>query len=121
MNKKFNIIKLSGFKGLFLIVFLAGCLITGFLVFPGWVCMHLWNFTASYFNSLPVMNLVHGVILWCILALSGYALNKNNLSISFDSVSPNEERLKRIIAEESKEIVIGTNENSSEEKDKLTK
>ena len=34
MNKRFNIIQLSGLKGIFFIVFLIGCAIAGFLVFP---------------------------------------------------------------------------------------
>ncbi len=119
MNKKYNIIKLSGFKGLVLIVFLAGSLVTGFLVFPGWVCMHLWNFAASFFDKIPQMEIIHGILLWCIAALSFYALNKNDIGISFGSVSPSEERIRRIIAQESKELLMQNKEN--EEKDKITK
>lgn len=100
MNKKFNVIKLAGLKGLFLIVFLVGCLATGLLVFPGWVCMHAWNFAGSFFLQMPQMNIVHGVVLWCIIGLSIYAINKNNFWISFNSVSSNEERLKKMISEE---------------------
>lgn len=121
MNKKFNIIKLTGFRGVFLILFIACCLFTGFMVFPGWVCMHLWNFVASYFLEVPQMNLVHGTILWSIIGLTLFAINKNNIGISFNSVSSNEDRLKKIIAEETKDPVVASQEQHSQDKDKLTK
>ena len=119
MKRKYNIIKLSGFKGVLLLLFLIGSLVTGFLVFPGWVCMHLGNFAGSFFYQLPKMEILHGILLWCIAALSFYALNKNDLGISFGSVSPAEERIRRIIAQESKELMLQDKE--PEEKDKLVK
>ena len=45
------------------------------------------------------MTLVHGVLLWCIIALSLYALNKGDCVISFGSasaVSPGEERIREV-------------------------
>lgn len=99
MNKRFNIIKINGFKGLVFAFFCIGCLAAGFLIFPGWVCMHIWNYFAGFFTQAPLMSLVHGVLLWCIIALSVYALNKGDIAISFGSasaVSPNEERLREI-------------------------
>lgn len=132
MNKKFNVIKLSGFKGVLLILFLIGCLGAGFLIFPGWICMNIWNFVssfaASYMYEIPRMNITHGMILWAIIALSAYALNKNNFCISFKSFSPSEERLQRLINKEtneiSKEILLNKSEfseNFKDEKDKITK
>lgn len=85
MNKKINVIKINGFKGILLAVFIIGCLIAGFLIFPGWVCKNIWNFTAQYFSAMPSMTLLHGSILWVIVALSTYALNKGKLSISIGS------------------------------------
>lgn len=99
MNKKFNIIKINGFKGLMFAIFCIGCLAAGFLIFPGWICMHIWNYFAGFFIQAPVMTLVHGILLWCILALSVYALNKGDVAISFGSasaVSPNEERIREV-------------------------
>ncbi len=128
MNKKFNVIKLSGLKGVLLILFLIGCLCAGFLIFPGWICMHIWNFissfAASYMYEIPKMNMIHGMMLWGIIALSTYALNKNNFCISFNSFSPNEERLQKIISRESKELMLQRKELAEkfkEEKDKLIK
>lgn len=100
MNKKFNVIKITGFKGLFIAAFVVGCLIAGFLTFPGWVFMNLWNFAADSFTQMPRMNMLHGTMLWCIVALSLYALNQGNFSISLGSSAPmpgNEEKIKEII------------------------
>ena len=100
MNKKFSVIKINGFKGLFLAIFIVGCLIAGFLIFPGWICMHVWNFIADFFSIMPVMSIVHGIMLWGIIALSLYAINKNDFLISFGTSAPvisNEDRIKDII------------------------
>ena len=45
------------------------------------------------------MSLVHGSLLWCIIALSIYALNKGDIAISFGSASavqPSEEKLREV-------------------------
>lgn len=99
MNRKFSVIKINGFKGLVLAIFCVGCLIAGFLIFPGWVCMNIWNYFAGFFMQAPVMSLVHGSLLWCIIALSIYALNKGDIAISFGSASavqPSEEKLREV-------------------------
>ncbi len=99
MNKKFNVIKINGFKGIILAIFCVGCLISGFLIFPGWVCMHIWNYFAGFFMQAPLMSLQHGIMLWCIVALSIYAINKGDFAISFGTaatISPNEERIREV-------------------------
>ena len=100
MKRNYNIIKISGFKGILFAVFVVGCLIAGFLTFPSWVCMHIWNYISGFISGMPQMTLLHGAILWCIIALSIYALNQGNFSISFGGVSqvpPNEARIKEIL------------------------
>lgn len=100
MDKKFNVIKITGLKGLFIAAFVVGCLVAGFLIFPGWVCMHIWNFVVGFFADMPRMSMLHGVLLWCIVALSLYALNQGNFSISIGHGMPvqrNEERIKEIL------------------------
>ncbi len=108
MNKRFNVIRINGIKGLLIAAFIVGCLIAGFLVFPGWVCKGLWNFAAGYFTQMPQMNMLHGIMLWCIIALSLYALNQGNFAISIGHSVPvprNDERIKEILRQ--------LNENSS--------
>ena len=74
MNKRFNIIKINGFKGLVFAFFCIGCLAAGFLIFPGWVCMHIWNYFGQ-FIGLPVINAWQGLMLWAITAISGFIIN----------------------------------------------
>lgn len=130
MNKKFSVIKINGFKGLLLALFIIGCLIAGFLIFPGWICKSIWNFIAGYFMQMPVMTLVHGILLWCIIALSVYASNKGNLAISIGTSMPvnrNEERIKEIIKqinEKNSKIVPLSKKNDNiddESDDKIAK
>ena len=101
MNRnKFSVIKINGFKGMALVVFLIGCFAAGFIIFPGWICQNVWNFTATYFSAMPEMQLIHGVILWAIIGLVFYALNSDVFSISIGTSSPrpiNDEKLKTII------------------------
>ena len=66
MKRNFNVIQINGIKGILLAVFLLGCLVAGFLTFPGWLCMNIWNYISGYFVDMPKMQLVHGVLLWCI-------------------------------------------------------
>lgn len=97
MNRRFNVIQLSGLKGIFFILFLIGCAAAGFLIFPGWVCMHIWNYAMSFFVDMPAMTMLHGIILWCIIALITFQLNKKDFGISFKKVETPEERLRKII------------------------
>ncbi len=63
--------------------------------------MHVWNYIAGFFIQAPVMNIFHGILLWCIIALSIYALNKGELAISFGTtsrISPNEEKLREMFS-----------------------
>ncbi len=100
MKRNFNVIRINGFKGLVIAAFVVGCLVAGFLIFPGWVCMNIWNYVSGFFYQMPSMQMIHGIMLWAIIALSAYALNKGNFSVSFGTSVPmpaNEERIKEII------------------------
>lgn len=121
MNRRFNIIQLSGLRGILLILFLICCAATGFLVFPGWICMHLWNYAASFVIDAPTMVLYQGVMLWCILGLMIFVLNKNSVAISFKSVSPGEERIKRIMQAQENNIALHTKEHINSEEEETIK
>lgn len=99
MNKKScKIIRINGFRGLLLAIFIGSCLLTGFIVCPGWVFMHIWNYTASFFLTMPRMDLVQGVILWAIIALSIYGLNGNRFLVGYSSAPTlNEDQIKSIM------------------------
>lgn len=98
MNKNYRVLKINGFRGILLALFVVCCLVTGFAVFPGWIFMHLWNYTASFFIAMPKMDLVQGVILWAIVALSIYGLNSNRFFVGFSSPPPlDDEQIKSIM------------------------
>ena len=65
--------------------------------------MLVWNYAMSHFLDMPSMTILHGIILWCIIALITFQLNKKDFGISFKSVSGDEERINNIIEERKKE------------------
>lgn len=93
-----KILKINGLRGVVFVLFCICCLATGFIFFPSWACMHIWNFIANYFYQIPKMELIHGVILWAIIALSLYTCHKNKSFISFQRVHPyNDQFMKGLI------------------------
>lgn len=87
MKNKFNVIQIKGFTGIFIAIFLIGCLIEGAIFFPSKMLMHSWNYIAQFVYNMPTMTLLHGVILWAIIALSAFALLKDKKPISYESPS----------------------------------
>jgi len=88
MRKGPKIIQITGFRGLMIVAFVVTCLCAGFIVFPAIVAMHTWNYISSYFYNLPKINIWQGILLWAMIALSIYTINKNKKTISF--VQPTE-------------------------------
>jgi len=72
MRKNAKIIELSGLFGMIFMGFCAVCLVAGFVVFPGSVAKYIWNLAAGFSGVLPRINLVQGVLLWAIAAISIY-------------------------------------------------
>lgn len=83
MNKNYKVITINGIRGVITAVFIVCGLIAGFIISPGWVCMKLWNYIFDGSNSMAMMNLVQGIMLWAIIALSLYALNNKRALIGF--------------------------------------
>lgn len=82
MKRNAKIIQINGFRGLVMAMFIVTCLIAGFVVFPGFVAMNIWNCFATV---IPQLNLYQGVLLWAIVALVGFIVNKQSFSVSFAS------------------------------------
>ncbi len=98
MNRNYRVIKINGFRGIITALFVVCCLATGFIICPGWVFMNLWNYIASFFVIMPKMELVHGVMLWAIVALSLYALNNSRCLIGFSTPPQlSEDQIKDIV------------------------
>ncbi len=126
MNKNYKVIKINGFRGVFLALFIICCLVTGFVVFPGWVSMHGWNYFSSLFINIPKMNLPQGIILWAIIALSLYALNKNRFLVGFSSAPMlDDEQIKNIMNRvknvSNKESSVDINKTKDESVDEIRK
>ena len=74
MKRNTRIIQISGIRGLLLVIFTATCLAAGFIGFPAIVAMKAWNFAAQYV-SIPLICEWQGLLLWAIIAISGFILN----------------------------------------------
>ncbi len=86
--KKIKIVELSGLRGLLVISFITTCLIAGFVIFPAWGLMELWNLFGTYVYKLPQMNLAHGFMLYAIIILLYVATSgKSGVGISSEPVS----------------------------------
>ncbi|HIS88679.1 TPA: hypothetical protein IAA87_04560 [Candidatus Avigastranaerophilus faecigallinarum] len=85
MNKNFKVITINGIRGVLAAIFIVLGLIAGFIISPGWVCMHLWNHIFEDSNTVALMNIYQGIMLWAIIALSLYALNNKKALIGFGS------------------------------------
>lgn len=69
-----RIIQISGLRGILMVAFIATCLIAGFVAFPAIVAMHVWNWAAN-FVAVPAINIFQGLLLWAIVAISGFIIN----------------------------------------------
>ena len=97
MKKNLNIIQIKGVKGLIFAGFVVTCLAAGFIAFPGWVCMQLWNIIASYTTTMPAIGIFQGLLLWGILVISYMVLRKERVVVCMKTPQGlSEEELKYI-------------------------
>lgn len=80
-----KIVQINGFRGIIMAGFIVTCLFAGFVVFPGYVGMCLWNRYLVNLLSFPVLNLFQGTLLWGIVAVSYYIITKGRMPVSFDT------------------------------------
>lgn len=100
MKKNFNVIQINGVRGLIMAGFIVTCLAAGFGAFPGWVCMHLWNFGASYTNALPSIGLIQGLLLWGIMVAAYFTFRKQKLVVCMKAPKGlSDEELKAVFAD----------------------
>lgn len=104
MKNNLNIIQIKGFKGLIYAAFIICCLIAGFGWFPGWVCMKLWNLSASHIIQIPSIGIIQGLLLWGIIAASYFTFRKDRLVVCMKaSDGLSEEELKSVFADMKKQ------------------
>lgn len=119
MKKNFKVITINGVRGVFAAIFIVLGLIAGFIISPGWVCMQLWNRIFEDSNTIAMMNIYQGIMLWAIIALTLYALNNKRSLIGFGAyqgLSP--DQIKDIMerAKESEKRIIKELETMAKEK-----
>ncbi len=85
MNRNFKVITINGIRGIIAAIFIITGLIAGFVISPGWLCMRIWNFAMQQSGYIITMNLIQGIMLWSIIALTLYAINNRKPLIGFGS------------------------------------
>lgn len=98
MKKNTRVIQISGIRGILMVVFVGACLAAGFVAFPGLVAMKLWNYLSN-FVAVPFINMFQGVMLWGILAITGFIVNdRRKFLVSFKTPSElSDEELKKLM------------------------
>ena len=100
MKKNLNVIQIKGVKGLIMLVMVGCCLVAGFIVFPGWVAMNIWNVLASLVNNAPSIGIIQGVLLWGIIVASYFTFRKERVVVCMKTPQClNEEELKAVFAD----------------------
>ena len=106
MRNNLNVIQIRGIRGLIIAGLVVCCLAAGFIVFPGWVGMHLWNIAASYIENLPAIGLIQGILLWGIIIASYFTFKKDRVVICFKSPKGlKEDELKAVFADIKKQSI----------------
>lgn len=85
MKKNLKVLQINGFRGLLLTFFIISCLIAGFIAFPAFLTMNLWDYLATKTGSFPVINFHEGLLLWTIIVFSVYLFNKRKFIVSFNA------------------------------------
>jgi len=99
MRKGLNVIQIKGMKGIVLAIFVVCCLATGFILFPAWLCMQIWNFTSSYVEQLPAIGIFQGVLLWGIIVSSYFTFRKEKVLVCMKTPEGlSEDEMKAVFA-----------------------
>lgn len=85
MRKNLRVVQINGFRGLLMAMFIVSCLIAGFIVFPSFVSMNVWNFLSTKTGSFPTITFYEGLLLWAIIVFSAYIFNKRKFIVSFNT------------------------------------
>lgn len=85
MKKNLRVVQINGFRGLFLSIFIICCIIAGFVVFPAFLTMNIWNFIAIKTGSFPAINIGGGILLLGIIVLTLYLCSKKKFIVCTNS------------------------------------
>lgn len=82
-KNRLRVLQIRGFRGLLIALFFVTCLIAGFIAFPGFVTMNLWNYFSDKTDLIPTINFYGGTLLWAIVIMSVFVTKKKNFAVSF--------------------------------------
>lgn len=104
MKKNLNVIQIKGIRGLIIAGLVVCCLAAGFIAFPGWVGMHIWNFVAAQVESMPAIGLFQGILLWGIIIAAYFTFRKEKVVVCMKTPQGlSEEELKAVFADVKKQ------------------
>ncbi len=123
MNKNFKIVQINGLSGILFLALVVTGVFCGFVIFPIWIIMTVWNAVVSDIFYGPAINYIQAAMLWTLLALILYLMLKNSVSIKIQRDSNlSEEELKELdkasVKEESEEETEKNEASKSEYEDK---
>ncbi len=99
MKKNLNVIQIKGLKGLVMVAMIGCCLIAGFVAFPGFVIMKLWNIVSEFCVQVPHIGVLQGVLLWGIIVASYFIFRKERIIVCMKTPQGlSEEELKSVFA-----------------------
>ena len=93
MKRNIKVVEINGFRGFFVVAYAIICAAAGFILFPAWLLMILWNAFSMYIYNLPHMSLIHGFLLYLALILLYFATNTNKSGLNISSVNMNNSSL----------------------------
>lgn len=100
MKHNMNVIEIRGIRGMIITGCALCCLAVGFIGFPGWVLMHIWNYLASFGLSIPSLGIIQGILLWGIIVASYFTFRKNPLIVCVKTPRGlSEDELKSVFAD----------------------
>ena len=134
MKKNMNVIQIRGIRGLIIAIFVGCCLAAGFIAFPGFLCMSVWNLIAERVQEIPSIGIIQGLLLWGIMIAAYFAFKKDRVVVCFKTPQGlSEEELKAVFADlkkqseedpvlkamlKAREAELKIQKNSSEEESK---
>ena len=100
MKKNMNVIQIRGIRGLIIAIFVGCCLAAGFIAFPGFLCMSVWNLIAEHVQEIPSIGIIQGLLLWGIMIAAYFAFKKDRVVVCFKTPKGlSEEELKAVFAD----------------------
>ena len=104
MKKNLNVIQIKGVRGLIIAAMVVCCLAAGFIAFPGWIGMHIWNFISGQIDNMPAIGLFQGILLWGIIIASYFTFRKEKVVVCMKTPQGlTEEELKAVFADVKKQ------------------